>query len=307
MATADDHDIGHAEITDQPDWKTTFPPHCMRGTPGQRKIAATTLRNPLLFEPVPLDPAEVAAAVRAHRGDILLNKPGTDVFRWNPNAADVLDALAPEQIIVYGVATDFCTRAAVTGSRAAPRRRSSSSSPTPSAASTTRASSALLEMAAAGHMLTTRRSSSRDAVGRFFIPGPVEIDPEVAAGDAAPDDRPPRARCARTGRAAATGASGAVGTTRPVMMATGSATAMMEAAVRSGVREQVLCIVSGTFGERLADMAERCGKDVVRLHVPRGGVLEPELLDRCWTDRRSTPSPWSTRRLRLARSHRSTH
>lgn len=115
VATADDHDVGHAEITDTPDWKTTFPPHCMRGTAGQRKIPATALRNPLLFEPVPLDDTEVAVAARAHRGDILLNKPGTDVFRWNPNAATVLEALAPDRIMVYGVATDFCTRAAITG------------------------------------------------------------------------------------------------------------------------------------------------------------------------------------------------
>lgn len=115
VATADDHDVGHAEITDHPDWSTTFPPHCMRGTPGQRKIAATTLRDPLLFQPVPLEAADVAAAVRTHHGDILLNKPGTDVFRWNPNAATVLATLAPDHIIVYGVATDFCTRAAVTG------------------------------------------------------------------------------------------------------------------------------------------------------------------------------------------------
>jgi aspartate aminotransferase-like enzyme len=69
------------------------------------------------------------------------------------------------------------------------------------------------------------------------------------------------------------------GTTRPVMLATGSATAMIEAAVRSGVREQVLCIISGTFGARFADVAERCGKSVVRLHVHRGSVLEPEVLD----------------------------
>jgi nicotinamidase/pyrazinamidase len=115
VATADDHDVGHAEITDTPDYNSTFPPHCMRGTPGQRKIAATTLRNPLLIEPVPLDATTVRAEVLAHDGDILLNKPGTDVFRWNPNAAGVLAALAPKKIIVYGVATDFCTRAAVEG------------------------------------------------------------------------------------------------------------------------------------------------------------------------------------------------
>lgn len=58
---------------------------------------------------------EVAAEARTHRDDILLNKPGTDVFRWNPNAATVLATLAPERIIVYGVATHFCTRAAIAG------------------------------------------------------------------------------------------------------------------------------------------------------------------------------------------------
>ena len=125
VATADDHDVGHAEITDQPDWKTTFPPHCMRGTRGQQKIAATALRYPLLLQPVPLDAVEVAAEARTHRDDILLNKPGTDVFRWNPNAATVLATLAPERIIVCGVATDFCTRAAIAGLARLDWRRSS--------------------------------------------------------------------------------------------------------------------------------------------------------------------------------------
>ncbi len=115
VATADDHDIGHAEISDHPDWKTTFPPHCMRGTPGQLKIPATALHDPLVLQPVPLAANEVVEQVRARRGDILLNKPGTDVFRWNPNAALVLDALDPERVVVYGVATDICTRAAVEG------------------------------------------------------------------------------------------------------------------------------------------------------------------------------------------------
>ena len=84
VATADDHDVGHAEITDNPDWVTTFPPHCMRGTAGQKKIPETMLRAPLLFQPVPMDLELVATEIRLRDGDILLNKPGTDVFRWNP-------------------------------------------------------------------------------------------------------------------------------------------------------------------------------------------------------------------------------
>ncbi len=116
--------------------------------------------------------------------------------------------------------------------------------------------------------------------GRFFNPGPVEVDPEVARAMLRPmiGHRGPEAR-ALVGRCQP-GLQALFGTTRPVMLATGSATAMMEAAIRSGVREQVLCIVSGTFGERFADTAERCDKTVVRLHVPRGGVLEPDVLEK---------------------------
>ena len=115
--------------------------------------------------------------------------------------------------------------------------------------------------------------------GRYFIPGPVEVDSLVAQAMLRPmmGHRGPAARelVARL----QPGLRSLFGTTRPVMLATGSATAMMEAAIRSGVQDQVLCIVGGTFGERFAEVAERCGKDVVRLHVDRGGVLEPELLD----------------------------
>jgi nicotinamidase/pyrazinamidase len=115
VASADDHLVTDAEISDTPDWVTTFPPHCMRGTKGQRKISETKLRSPMFLEPDPRDAAELTAAVLAHDGDILLYKHGTDVFQWNPNAATVLAALAPTRIIVYGVATDICTRLAIAG------------------------------------------------------------------------------------------------------------------------------------------------------------------------------------------------
>lgn len=68
-------------------------------------------------------------------------------------------------------------------------------------------------------------------------------------------------------------------TSRPVLLQSGAATALMEGAVRSGVEQRLLAVVSGTFGERFADIAERCGKEVIRLHVPAGGVLLPEMLD----------------------------
>lgn len=114
IASADDHVPGHRELSDTPDWVETFPEHCMRGTPGQRKIAETALRHPLILDPSPRDPGELAETVRAHDGDILFLKHWFDVFT-NPNVLPVVDALAPAQIVLYGVALDVCDRYAIEG------------------------------------------------------------------------------------------------------------------------------------------------------------------------------------------------
>ena len=114
VASADNHDSADAEISETPDWKTTFPPHCMRGTPGQLKIAATALAEPLVIEPEPEDAETLGRRIRAHRGDFLLNKHTLDIFS-NANVSTLLAALAPEAIVVYGVATDFCDRYTVEG------------------------------------------------------------------------------------------------------------------------------------------------------------------------------------------------
>ena len=114
IASADNHEMTDPEISDEPDWSATFPPHCLRGTPGQLKIAETALRNPLVIEPVLQDPGALAQQVLAHRGDFLLHKHAVDVFT-NPNVPTLLRALEPEAVVIYGVATDFCDKYAVEG------------------------------------------------------------------------------------------------------------------------------------------------------------------------------------------------
>jgi nicotinamidase/pyrazinamidase len=114
VASADDHVPGHRELSDQPNWKDTFPPHCMRGTPGQKKIPETALRDPLVIEPERQDPAALSERVRRHRGDILFNKHWFDVFT-NENVLPVLDALDPQDVVLYGVALDVCDRYAIEG------------------------------------------------------------------------------------------------------------------------------------------------------------------------------------------------
>ncbi len=114
VASADKHELSDLEISDTPDWKSTFPPHCMRGTPGQVKIEESKLENPLVIEPELQDPGALAQQVLAHRGDFLLNKRAVDVFT-NANVPALLRALEPQAIVLYGVATDFCNRYAVEG------------------------------------------------------------------------------------------------------------------------------------------------------------------------------------------------
>jgi len=112
LASADDHVPGHRELSATPDLRTTFPDHCMRGTKGQRKIAETTLREPLVIGPE-RDPS-VVDRVKAHGGDLLFHKHWFDVFT-NANLVPVLDHLRPTRIILYGVATDVCDKYAIEG------------------------------------------------------------------------------------------------------------------------------------------------------------------------------------------------
>jgi nicotinamidase-related amidase len=48
------------------------------------------------------------------RREILLLKKNFNVFT-NPNTESLLDALDPEEIVVFGVATDVCNDAAIRG------------------------------------------------------------------------------------------------------------------------------------------------------------------------------------------------
>lgn len=115
--------------------------------------------------------------------------------------------------------------------------------------------------------------------GKCWLPGPVEIDPEVARAML----HPPMSHRSRAGEALAqrlqVGLRHVFQTPRPVLQTTASATALMEAAIRSGVRERLLAIVHGTFGERFARIAEACGKEVIRLHTARDRVMEPADLE----------------------------
>ena len=113
VASADDHELTDPELAAEPDFANTYPPHCLRGTRGAEKIPQTKQRDPLPLGLVPFPPGLLPSLV-AGRREILLLKKSFDVFT-NPNADALLDVLDPEEIVVFGVATDVCDDAAIRG------------------------------------------------------------------------------------------------------------------------------------------------------------------------------------------------
>jgi nicotinamidase/pyrazinamidase len=106
VASADDHELTDEEISEEPDFRRTFPPHCLRGTRGGERVPQTKQ-----LDPVPLGHEHVPGHWLRGR-EFLILKKHFDPFT-NPNADVLLERLDPEEVVLFGVATDICDDAAV--------------------------------------------------------------------------------------------------------------------------------------------------------------------------------------------------
>ncbi len=96
-----------AHLPDDPSF-SRWPPHCVVGTPGQRRIPETQLASALVVPNAPgafIPPAPPAAQT-------VIEKAGYDIT-GNPNFDAVMDCMAPERLVAFGVATEYCVRASV--------------------------------------------------------------------------------------------------------------------------------------------------------------------------------------------------
>jgi nicotinamidase/pyrazinamidase len=95
-----------AHIPNDPEFKT-WPPHCVIGTPGQRRIPETLFPDAVVIHSLPgafTSPGRWA-------GQFIIEKPTYDV-QDNPNFDAMLNALGKRRAVVFGVATEFCVLAA---------------------------------------------------------------------------------------------------------------------------------------------------------------------------------------------------
>ena len=115
--------------------------------------------------------------------------------------------------------------------------------------------------------------------GRFFLPGLSEVHPDVLNAIAQPMIPHRGQKMVELLKRVDPMLQRFFRTERNVLIGTFSATAFMEMAVRSGVRRRALSLVGGAYGERFAGITESVGLDVVRLNVPLGRMIEPEMLE----------------------------
>ncbi len=115
--------------------------------------------------------------------------------------------------------------------------------------------------------------------GRNFLPGPTGVHPDVMAAMMEPMFAHYGPRMRPILEELQPPLRTMFGTNRPVFTITCSGTGLMEGAIRNAVRQRVLVVVSGYFGEYFGRIAEECGKDVVRVHVPLGKTLEADQLE----------------------------
>lgn len=99
ISSADAHAINDASFSQ-------WPPHCVVGTPGQKRIPETQWPAPLV---IPNQRGSFQGPLPA-AGQIIIEKTDYDVSS-NPNFDSLVTALGPSRFVVFGVATEYCVRA----------------------------------------------------------------------------------------------------------------------------------------------------------------------------------------------------
>ena len=101
ISSADTH------APDDPEF-AQWPPHCVAGTPGQRRIAETLFPDAVVLENRP----GAFQAPQEWVGQLIVEKSVYD-FTTNVNFDAILASLGQPRFVVFGVATEYCVLADV--------------------------------------------------------------------------------------------------------------------------------------------------------------------------------------------------
>lgn len=114
VADVDWHSKSDPEISNTPDFKETFPPHCMADEPGSERVGdlGSIRIDTIEIEGIAVE--ELDELICRDPFHIVIRKKSFDVFE-NPTTDKLVDLVDPKQVIVFGVALDFCVSYVLTG------------------------------------------------------------------------------------------------------------------------------------------------------------------------------------------------
>lgn len=115
-------------------------------------------------------------------------------------------------------------------------------------------------------------------MSHMFIPGPVDVDPEVLQAQTKPMIPHRSAEFEEIFRGTEAKLKKVFLTDTRVFQPPASGTGMQEAGIRNLVQKDVLSCVNGAFSERWYQVAITNGKQADRLEAPWGEVISPEKL-----------------------------
>jgi len=114
---------------------------------------------------------------------------------------------------------------------------------------------------------------------KLFIPGPIEVSPEILAAMAGPMIGHRMPEYAHLHKGVTDKLKKLLFTKERVFLATSSAFGVMEGAVRNLVGKRCANFCNGAFSDKWHDVTKRCGKEADAVKVEWGQPITPELVD----------------------------
>ena len=107
IASTDWHSLEDEEISNQPDYKQTYPPHCIANQKGAERVGYLGNIEIGYIDNSRMSQEQLHKLVESEQFHIVIRKNDVDVFT-NPNTEPLLDLIKPETVIIFGVALDVC-------------------------------------------------------------------------------------------------------------------------------------------------------------------------------------------------------
>jgi nicotinamidase/pyrazinamidase len=114
IASSDWHSLTDSEISENPDYENTFPPHCLANEPGSKRVGSLGKIKPAYVEFYEMRLTDLKKLVAPEQFHIVIRKHEIDPFS-NPNTSVLLGLIRPQKVFVFGVALDFCVDLTVNG------------------------------------------------------------------------------------------------------------------------------------------------------------------------------------------------